>query len=467
MAEILKVTQMEISLKNIKTFSLLSHLNIKPHHTLCVIVIVIVMNINSLFEFILNRQSLDSFSITAQSNEPSLEKAVNEVCLKLRNYQNADIGIVFISSNFASDYSRLLPLLKRKLKSTIFVGTAVGGVIGSSKNNSFKEEFDIPSLSITLLRLSNTNIIPFHIPEDTNIDMDNPGKIWKNSIKNINHINKSINFCSGIMFVDPSMRKINDLISSFDFSFPKSSLIGGIASYNPFANGSLFFDDKLCKGAIGFLIYGEWKIETFVTKGVKPLGPILEVYSVKKNIIYKVKENNNLISPVQFLQQLIGELSIKERDLANKSLFLGVENKNMKINIKGKLLCDGTFVVRDLLGIDPINGALAITDLLNVGQKVQFQSRDVEISQKEIESGIQNLLQKNDEIPILTLLLSCKGRNQSEFESHYGELDHINKFLGSIPICGAFFQGEIGQINGYSHLHSYSSCWGLLVKGKL
>ena len=424
------------------------------------------MNINSLIEFLLNRQGTNSLSISALSNDPSLDKAVEEVCLKLKNSPNADLAIVFISSNFASDYPRLLPLLQRKLKYKMLIGSAVGGVIGLSKNNSIQENFNVPSLSITLLKLPNANIIPFHIPEDVNIDMDNPCKVWKHCIKDFNKIDHSMNFCSAIMFVDPSMRIVDQLIGSFDFSFPKSNLIGGIATYHPFSYGSLFYEDKLCAGATGFLIYGEWKIETLVTKGVKPLGPIVEVHSVQQNIIYKVKENNNLISPVEFIQNLIGELSLNERDLLQQSLFLGVENKNLKITNKGKLLHDGTFVVRDLLGIDPTNGALAITDKLNVGQRVQFQSRDIEFSQNEIELGVENMLKKNGDKPILTFLLSCIGRSTSGSGNNYGDLQSVNNLLGTIPLCSAYFQGEIGQINGNSHLHSYSSCWGLLVKRK-
>ena len=424
------------------------------------------MNINSLIEFILNRQRSDSFCFSALSNDPSLDKAVEEVCLKLKKSPNSDIAIVLISSNFASDYPRLLPLLQRKLKYKMLIGSAVGAVIGSSKNNSLQENFNLPSLSVTLLKLSNSNIIPFHIPENINIDMDNPCKVWKNCIKDFNKVDHNMNFCSAIMFVDPSMRIVDQLIGSFDFSFPKSNLIGGIATYHPFSYGSLFFDGKLCGGAIGFLIYGDWEIETLVTKGVKPLGPVIEVDSVKKNVIYKFKENNNLVSPVEFLQKLIGELSLNERDLLQQSLFLGVENKNLKITNKGELVYDGTFVVRDLLGIDPTNGALAITDMLTVGQKVQFQSRDIEISQNEIELGIKNILKKTGEKPILTFLLSCIGRSKYGSGNNYGDLQSANNLLGSIPVCGAFFQGEIGQINGNSHLHSYSSCWGLLIKRK-
>ena len=419
------------------------------------------MNINFLYNLIFNNQGSKPNSETAISVDPSLDIAIEEVCSKLKFSSNADIAIVYISSTFASDYPRLLPLLKRKLNAKILIGSGVGGVIGLENHDLLKEHLNIPSLSITLLKLPGAGLVPFHIPEDANIDLDNPGKVWKDYIKNINI---SMNFCSAIMFIEPSMKKINELISSFDFSFPNSNLIGGIAAYHPFSYGSLFFEDKLCKGAIGFLMNGEWKIETLVTRGVKPLGPILEVHSAQKNILYKVKENDKLVTPLQFLQQLIGDLSLNERDLIQQSLFLGVENKNMKISSDGKLLTDGTFVVRDLLGLDPSNGAVAVTDLLKVGQKIQFHSRDIQISQKEIEIGIQNLLLQTGEKPILTLLLSCIGRSQSDAGNYYDDLQSAFLLLESIPFCGALFQGEIGQINGNSHLHAYSSCWGLLVK---
>ena len=167
---------------------------------------------------------------------------------------------------------------------------------------------------------------------------------------------------------------------------------------------------------------------------------------------------------MEFLQQLIKDLSLNEIDLLQQSLFLGLEDKNIKITSKRKLLYDGTFVVIDLLGFDPTNGPLAIKDTLNVGQKVQVQARDIEISQQEIEMGIKNLLKKTGKQPILIFLFSFIGKSKCGSGNNYRDLQTINNLLGSMPLCGAFFQGEIGQINSNSHLHSYSSCLGLIVK---
>ena len=128
--------------------------------------------------------------------------------------------------------------------------------------------------------MPNANILPFHIPDDANIDIDNPSRIWRNCVKDINKISYSMSDCSAVMFVDPSMRILDELITLSDFSFPKSNLSGGIAAYHPFSYGSIFYEDKLCDSATGFLINGGWGIDTLVNKGVKPVWPVIEVHSV-------------------------------------------------------------------------------------------------------------------------------------------------------------------------------------------
>ncbi len=418
------------------------------------------MNIFSGLSSFFNANGLKPICKTAFSSKPSLDNAVKDISSKLKNPSSSNLALVFISSHFASDFPRLLPLLKKRIKAEIWLGCATCSVFFIKDEGIMDENQNSPSLSVTLLTLPQTKLIPFHIPEKSKFDLDNPSKVWTE-----NTDNNIISATSGLIFIDPSTEMINDLISSFDFVFPKCNLIGGIGSHHSSSHGSLFFDDKVCKGSVGILMEGDWRLETLVTKGVKPIGPILEVESVKKNILLKLRDKeNNLLSPIEFLHKLIDTLSENDRDLLQKSLFLGVENKSMKISSKGELSSDGTFVVRDLLGIDPVNGSVAVSDFLKVGQKVQFQARDGEISQEEIEIGLKKILNKIPDRPLLGILLSCFSRCNMLDGSENSDLDYAKIFLKSMPFCGGFLQGEIGQINGNTHLHGYSACWGLLVK---
>ncbi len=58
----------------------------------------------------------------ALSTRPSLEAAVTEVIEDIKKSLSSppDLGIVFISSAYASDYARLVPLILERLSLPIF-----------------------------------------------------------------------------------------------------------------------------------------------------------------------------------------------------------------------------------------------------------------------------------------------------------------------------------------------------------
>ncbi len=70
----------------------------------------------------------------ALSTRPSLEAAITDVVERAISSLTAppDLGLVFISSAFASEYSRLLPLMAEKLSVPVLIGCSGGGVIGTT-----------------------------------------------------------------------------------------------------------------------------------------------------------------------------------------------------------------------------------------------------------------------------------------------------------------------------------------------
>ncbi len=78
---------------------------------------------------------------SALSTRPSLEAAVAEVVQKTKDSLNKtpDLGFVFISSAFASEYSRLMPLLQEQLPKLPIVGCGGSGVIGMDRYEQAEE----------------------------------------------------------------------------------------------------------------------------------------------------------------------------------------------------------------------------------------------------------------------------------------------------------------------------------------
>ena len=94
---------------------------------------------------------------SALSTRPFLEAAVEEVVDQAQTLLDTtpNLGFVFISSAFASEYSRLLPLLKDKLPNVPIVGCSGGGVIGVTPRGKVLEAEGEPALSLTLAYLQN------------------------------------------------------------------------------------------------------------------------------------------------------------------------------------------------------------------------------------------------------------------------------------------------------------------------
>ena len=110
-----------------------------------------------------------------------------------------------------------------------------------------------------------------------------------------------------------------------------------------------------------------------------------------------------------------------------------------------------------------VTGAIAVASEIERNQVVQFHLRDAHTASEDLELALRNHTQLRDRVRG-ALLFSCLGRG----EGLYGVADHdtglLRQKLGPIPVAGFFGNGEIGPGAGRTHLHSYTSVFGLLCE---
>ena len=126
-------------------------------------------------------EALDSMRwASALSTRPFLEAAVEEVVSQAQTtlQADADLGFVFISSAFASEYSRLLPLLRDKLPGVSIVGCSGGGIVGVTQRGKVREVEEEPALSLTLAHLPDVKVTPFYVSASDLPDLDSPPDAW-------------------------------------------------------------------------------------------------------------------------------------------------------------------------------------------------------------------------------------------------------------------------------------------------
>ena len=116
------------------------------------------------------------FWTNALSTRPSLEAAVTEVTQTIENNLSspADVGIFFISSAYASDYPRLMPLILEKLSLPLLIGCGGAGIIGQPGENQISEIENNPALTLMVGSLPEVKINPFFISPESLPDLDKP-----------------------------------------------------------------------------------------------------------------------------------------------------------------------------------------------------------------------------------------------------------------------------------------------------
>ncbi|NJL36317.1 MAG: hypothetical protein HC840_12555 [Leptolyngbyaceae cyanobacterium RM2_2_4] len=402
---------------------------------------------------------------SALSTRPSLEAAVGEVVERAeRSLQApADLGLVFISSAFASEYSRLLPLLQERLSLPALIGCSGGGVIGMDQSGEAQEIEQEAGLSLSLAHLPGVKVQPFHIPLDELPDLDSPPSAWVD-LTGISPQDEP----QFVLLSDPFSSGINDLLQGLDYAYPGSAKVGGLASVSSMTNGStLFYNDQvLHSGTVGVALSGNVVMETIVAQGCRPIGQTYRVVEGERNIVLSLEEQIDADAlacgmaktPLEVLQSLFQDLDDEDRALAQHSLFVGIARNAFKQRLE-----QGDFLIRNLLGVDPKVGAIAIGDRVRPGQRIQFHLRDAQASAEDLEMMLeryQQNTQANSEAAG-ALLFSCVGRGQGlygqpNFDSHL-----FSRYIRNIPVSGFFCGGEIGPVGDATFLHGYTSVFGI------
>ncbi|MBD2269027.1 FIST C-terminal domain-containing protein [Anabaena sp. FACHB-1391] len=391
----------------------------------------------------------------ALSTRSSLEAAINDVVEQAVASLTApaDLGLVFISSAFMSEYTRLLPLLAEKLSVPVLIGCSAGGVIGRKQTGKTEEIEAEPALSLTLAHLPGVKIRPFHILAEELPDSDSSPNAWIDLVG----VPPSP-VPQFILLSSPFGSATNDLLQGLDFAYPGSVVVGGQAS-SGFINGpvGLFCNDKLCReGTIGIALTGNIVLDTIVSQGCRPIGQPLQVTKAERNIILELDEK----VPLMVLRNLISSLSEEDRTLAQHSLFVGLAMDEFRMNLHS-----GDFLIRNILGVDPKAGAIAISDRIRAGQRLQFHLREAEASSQDLENLLQEYQNENENTsqpsPVGALMFTCLGRGIGLYGQPNFDSQLFSRYLHDIPVGGCFCGGEIGPVSGRTFLHGYTSVFAI------
>jgi small ligand-binding sensory domain FIST len=380
------------------------------------------------------------------SVEPSLDAAIgaacNAVCDRLGTAA-ADIVVVFVSERHRGHFDRVPDLVAKRFASGLLLGCSAGGVIGGGKEVEHQA-----AVSVTAALLPGVELTPLRLEPNTQA-----GESGVGVAETVTRVGAGDPHF--VLLPDPFSFDAERFLRELDHAYPGSRKLGGLASGGrQLGANALFLGSEVFHGGlVGVALSGNLEVDTIVAQGCRPVGQPMFVTRCREHVLLELDGQ----PAGRALEALYENLSPADKRLAEHSLFLGIVMSEDRQEYR-----QGDFLIRNIIGMDPGRGALAVGATLRENVVVQFHLRDARTSADDLEQMLSRYRIDHWQMqPAGALLFSCLGRG----EHLYGYPDHDSKafrrMLGDVSLGGFFCNGEIGPVHGTTFLHGYTSAFGL------
>lgn len=336
--------------------------------------------------------------------------------------EEANLGFLYATDTIADDVPEFLVRLKTLLPQVSWTGGVGIGVCSTAK-----EYYDEPALVLLV------------------------GSFPKDSFRIVSSFSESSlpdptlqKWCNGqqssfaLLHGDPANPNIPEALDQIMDSSYSCFLNGGLTSSR---STNLQIADNIGADNLSGVIFNDQvTVYTDHTQGCLPIGPIHDITEFQGNIAVRLDGRPAL----EVLKEDIGE--VLSRNLAQS-----VDYIYCALPIKGT--DTGDYLVRNLMGIDEINGLIAIGDHLENQSCLMFCRRDGNSAREDMIRMLQRLKKRIDNKQIRGgIYISCLGRGRYQFGENSEELRLIEELLGDFPLAGFFANGEIynGRLYGYT-----------------
>jgi small ligand-binding sensory domain FIST len=346
-----------------------------------------------------------------------------------------DLAFVFFSAHHASKVSMISAMLQKELRVKVCLGCSGEGVIAGAQEIETAAALTVwaaclPDVKLTPLQLSVSQL--------------------QDQIRISGWPDPGVEDSTFLLLADPFSTPMQEVLSVINDRYPQGKVGGGLAGGGQDAgeNRLLLNDQDFDGGVVGVQLTGPITVRTVTSQGCSPIGERFVVTRAEQNLIYELGG----VSALKRLQDIFESMGGSQRRNAHHALHLGIV-----IDEHGSHFERGDFLVRNLIGADQQAGAVAIGDVIQEGQTVQFHLRDAKSASDDLHFLLAADRLRHHSPPLGALLFSCCGRGEGLFGQPHHDIGVVQERLGPIPTAGFFAQGEIGSVGGRNFLHGYTA----------
>ncbi len=354
-----------------------------------------------------------------------------------------DLALLFVSPQHEDELDAILERVGERTDGALVLGCSAGGVIGGSS-----EVEDAPAVSVWVASLPRVGITPLRVTFE------------REELHGV---------FTGIEELPDASERPVLLVLADPFSFPADLLLGhlneraaGMPVVGGMASGGiergrnrLFFNGAILRdGAVGAILTG-LDAAIVVSQGCRPVGETFAVTRAEKNVIFELGGQ----PAMRRVEELYEASSERDQLLMRRGLHVGQAISELKPELRR-----GDFLVRNVVGVDEASGAIAINDMVEVGQTLQFQVRDAESAREDLRALLEASAARVGGPVAGALLFTCNGRGQALFGEPDHDISALQRVYGKVPVAGFFAAGELGPVNRRNCLHGFTASL-LLLRG--
>jgi len=247
-----------------------------------------------------------------------------------------------------------------------------------------------------------------------------------------------------LLLADPFTFPADDILQRLADERPGLPIVGGLASaaVAPGGNRLVVDDHVVTDGAVGAVLGTGVDVTALVSQGCRPVGDPFVITKAEGNIVYELGGRPAL----ERLQDVARGLGEADRQLLSNGVHLG-----RVIDESKTIFGPGDFLVRNVLGGDPRNGAIAVGDLVEVGSTAQFQVRDAASADEELHRILDGRTGDG------ALLFTCNGRGTRLFGRADHDAEVVAEHVPRAAVAGMFCAGELGPVGRKNFLHGFTA----------
>jgi small ligand-binding sensory domain FIST len=332
----------------------------------------------------------------------------------------SNIGFVYATDLLHGEFDAMVERLTRETGVAHWVGTIGYGICVTGR-----EYFDQPALAVLVGALDSESfrVLP---------SLRRPGEALPDEVSTwVARAHPTL----GIVHGDPRNQYLPQVIDSISDD-TNCFLIGGITATRGSVRQTA---DGPCDGGVSGILFGESvQIASGLSQGCTPIGPIRRITQGRENVLMELDGKKALDA----FKEDVGEV-------VAQNLVRAAGNIHAALPIPGSDRAD--YMVRNLVGIDPAKGWLAIGARIERGDRIMFVRRDAASAMQDLDRMTSDVAKRAGAIPKAALYFSCVARGPNLFGPNSEELNRVKDKIGDVPLIGFYANGEISNNRLYGY----------------